>query len=349
MEEDEGKKFIKAWIIILASLCYSYFIASKIPKGILRFISLLPIFSLFTLLPLSLSRPLTNILFGGFIVWLANFKLLLYAFNHGPLSYDVNDDQPSLLRFIFLAAFPIKIKKVNPSTKGQEGNLVISPNKKEVVLPLNFWSKVVIFVILEVVYSYNKNMVAFCGLMYLAIDIAFGVCDFLVGFTLGIELEPPSNEPYLSTSLQDFWGRRWNLRVTEILHHTVYKPVRSTVVKFVGQKWAQVTGVMASFVVSGLMHELVYYYTTRAIPTWEVTWFFVLHGVCVVLEIGVKRTLGLKWKLHWAVSGPLTVGFVMVTGFWLFFPQLMRNEVDVKATQDIIDFGKYLKEMVMRR
>ncbi|KNA19370.1 hypothetical protein SOVF_062260 [Spinacia oleracea] len=191
-------------------------------------------------------------------------------------------------------------------------------------------------------------MVVFCCLMYLAIDIAFGVCDLLVVYTLGLELEPPSDEPYLSTSLQDFWGRRWNRMVSDALRHTVYEPVRSTVVKLVDHMWAQLTGVMATFVVSGLMHELVYYYATRASPTWEVTWFFVLHGVCVGLEMAVKRGLGQKWSLHWAISGPLTVGFVMGTGFWLFFPQLMRNHVDVKATQDIMDFGKYLKEVMIR-
>uniref|UniRef100_A0A2N9ISK3 Uncharacterized protein n=1 Tax=Fagus sylvatica TaxID=28930 RepID=A0A2N9ISK3_FAGSY len=28
---------------------------------------------------------------------------------------------------------------------------------------------------------------------------------------VGVELEPQFDEPYLATSLQDFWGRRWNL------------------------------------------------------------------------------------------------------------------------------------------
>ncbi|CAO2835792.1 unnamed protein product [Amaranthus hypochondriacus] len=177
--------------------------------------------------------------------------------------------------------------------------------------------------------------------MYLFIDIVFGVCDLFVGSTLGLELDPPSDEPYLSTSLQDFWGKRWNRMISDTLRHTVYLPVKSTAVKLVGSRWAPLPGVMASFVVSGLMHELIYYNMTRVTPTWEVTWFFVLHGVCVVLEMVVKRSLGQKWRLHWAISGPLTVGFVMGTGFWLFFPQLLRNHVDVKATEDIMCLGNY--------
>ncbi|KAJ6429979.1 hypothetical protein OIU84_021400 [Salix udensis] len=72
-----------------------------------------------------------------------------------------------------------------------------------------------------------------------------------------MELEPPSNEPYLSTSLQDFWGRRWNLMVTNLLRHTVYKPVRSSLGSLLGQ-WAPLPAVAASFLVSGLMHELLF-------------------------------------------------------------------------------------------
>ena len=134
--------------------------------------------------------------------------------------------------------------------------------------------------------------------------------------------------------------------ISDTLRHTVYKPIQSTSVKYVGHRWAPLPGVMASFVVSGLMHELIYYYVTRVTPTWEVTWFFVLHGVCVILEVVVKRGLGQKWRLNWAVSGPLTVGFVMVTALWLFFPQVTRNQVDVRATEDIMVFGKYLKDLI---
>ncbi|XP_057249810.1 long-chain-alcohol O-fatty-acyltransferase-like [Beta vulgaris subsp. vulgaris] len=355
--EGETKNFFKACIAILTSLCYSYFLASKIPKGMLRFISLLPIFSLLTLLPLSLSRPIPNILLGSFITWLTNFKLLLYSFNLGPLSTNNNNNnhpQKSLLRFLFLASFPIKIKEKkqvktskdqNLHNNNQKGSFVNSHKK---VLPLNFWSKCVLFVIMDVTYRNTKNMMVLCCLMYLFNDIAFGVCDRLVGATLGLELESPSDEPYLSSSLQNFWGNRWNRMISDILRHTVYKPVKSMVVYFVGHTWAPMPGVLAAFVVSGLMHELVYYYVTRVSPTWEVTLFFVLHGVCVILEMVVKKGLGQKWRLHWAISGPLTIGFVMVTSHWLFFPQLLRNQVDVRAAEDIMGVAKYLKEVLMK-
>jgi hypothetical protein len=50
-----------------------------------------------------------------------------------------------------------------------------------------------------------------------------------------------------------------------------------------------------------------------------------------------------RWQLHWAISGPLTVVFVVVTGVWLFFPQLIRNGAIERLLQEyqiMIDFVK---------
>ncbi|KAM1057045.1 hypothetical protein PS2_030147 [Malus domestica] len=91
------------------------------------------------------------------------------------------------------------------------------------------------------------------------------------------------------------------------------------------------------------MHEVIYYYLTRVSPTWEVTWFFVLHGLCVAIEVEVKKAVAERWRLHPLVSGPLTLGFLDGTANWLFFPQLLRNGVDVKAIDEypvMVDFVK---------
>lgn len=182
--------------------------------------------------------------------------------------------------------------------------------------------------------------------MYLFNDVALGFCATLVGYILGMELEPPSDEPYMATSLQDFWGKRWNRMMSDALGHTIYEPMRSFWAKYLGRDWAPAPGLLATFVASGLMHELVFYHVTRVKPTWEVTWFFVLHGMCVVLEVVMKRVMGRRLRLHWALSGPLTVGFVILTGCWLFFPQVMRSDVDVGVMEDVIGLGKFLKDML---
>lgn len=131
---------------------------------------------------------------------------------------------------------------------------------------------------------------------------------------------------------------------TNTLRDTVYRPVRSALTTGgLGKKWALPPAMVATFVVSGLMHELLFFYITRVSPTWEVTWFFVLQGACVAVEIAAKKAFAGRWQLHWAVSGPLTVGFVSVTGFWLFFPPLVRNGADVRAIGECIALAEFVK------
>ncbi|OMO76945.1 putative acyltransferase [Corchorus capsularis] len=167
----------------------------------------------------------------------------------------------------------------------------------------------------------------------------------LVRVFLGVELEQQFNEPYLSTSLQDFWGRRWNIMVTSILRPTVYEPVIKLSARFVPRRWAPIPAILATFVVSAIMHELIFYYLGRMRPNWEITGFFLLHGGCLMAEIAFKKALGDKWRLPRVVSTPLTVGFVMATGFWLFFPQLLRCRADERVFEEYAAVATFVKNV----
>nr|DAD38178.1 TPA_asm: hypothetical protein HUJ06_008819 [Nelumbo nucifera] len=51
-----------------------------------------------------------------------------------------------------------------------------------------------------------------------------------------------------------------------------------------------------------------------------------------------------SWRLHWAVSGPLTIAFVMGTSFRLFFPQFLRCGADVRALGEFVrDDARFFK------
>ncbi|KAK9268773.1 hypothetical protein L1049_000535 [Liquidambar formosana] len=353
---DEIKSFIKVWITAITSLCYCYYGVAHIPRGMIRLLSLLPIFYLFTILPLNLYSFHLGAPTAFFLVWLANFKLLLFAFDLGPLS---SHPPKPLLHFISIACLPIQIKQ-DPSPKSPP-NIETSPkttnntspssyNGTKVQRSLLLAIKVVLLASIISLYDYkqylhpNVVLALYCCHMYLGVEIVLAMCAAPARTLLGLELEPQFHEPYLATSLQDFWGRRWNLMVTSILRPTVYDPLRRISIHILGRRWAPLPAICAAFVVSGLMHELLYYYFTRVSPTWEVTWFFVLHGVCTALEVVVKKVLTGRCRLHRAVSGPLAVGFVAVTGVWLFLPQVLRNGVHERAIGEysiLIDFVKY--------
>ncbi|KAA0048137.1 hypothetical protein IC582_001142 [Cucumis melo] len=330
--DGELKRFMKVSLTIMVSLLYSYFISSKLPKGKFRLISLFPVFFLFALLPLSLSSVFLTGTIAFFITWLTTFKLLLFSFNLGPL---VSDPPLTFPLFASVACLPIKIKpkEIDPNYKYPEK--YVNPK-----LP----TKILLFAILIAANDHidqlrpNVKICFYCLTLYLFVDFLLGVSSAIVGSAFdGVVLEPPSNEPYLATSLQDFWGRRWNLLVSNTLRYGIYRPVRAAVDGVVGKRWAAGTGVMAVFVASGVMHEQLVYYISREVPTWEVTWFFVLHGVCVVLEFELKRVVGGRWQPPAVVAWLLTLSFMVVTASWLFFPQLMRADI----------FAVLLKELKM--
>ncbi|XP_019193057.1 PREDICTED: probable long-chain-alcohol O-fatty-acyltransferase 5 [Ipomoea nil] len=343
MEDDEVKNLTYIWISVSACLLYCYFISAKIPKGTLRLISLSPVFYLFTILPLFLSSAVLAAVVSFFFTWLSNFKLLLFAFDRGPLSPSVGPPK-SLFVFAVMASLPIRLKRRRSSSNHRS-------TKK---LPLNLATETLGFaVLLQLILRYRDSvhpklvMVAYCGLVFLMIDILVAASSFVVRALVGLELDPPSDEPYLSGSLQEFWGRRWNLTVTNALRLTVYDPAREISAGVVGDEWASLPAVLATFVVSGLMHELLFYYVTRASPSWEMTLFFVLHGICVAVEVAVKRALRDKWRLSRLVSGPLTVGFVVATSFWLFFPPLIRTGVDTKVLGEFGICMEFIKSKLL--
>ncbi|XP_042490873.1 long-chain-alcohol O-fatty-acyltransferase-like isoform X2 [Macadamia integrifolia] len=361
--EDEIKSFIHVWITAIISLLYCYFITSKIPGGKFRFLSLLPVFYLFTVLPFNIS----SVHLGGptifYLTWLANFKLLLFCLDQGPLSL-TSKPTPSLLQFISISCLPIKIRhypslrsplnsspnldpsqilksKYNPSLQYPKSPPDLEKTKSQ--SPLSLVCKALLLALVIRIYDYRAQLhpvvilVLYCCHIYLGLEIFLAMGAAPARALLRLELEPQFDEPYLSTSLQDFWGRRWNLMVTSILRPIVYNPIRSISTSIFGREWALLPALLGTFLVSGLMHEFIYFYFTRVNPSWEVTWFFVLHGICTAMEVAVKKALMGRYKLHRAVTGPLTIGFVALTGYWLFFPQLTRNHVDDRAisTMDI--------------
>ncbi|PSS24781.1 Acyl-CoA--sterol O-acyltransferase [Actinidia chinensis var. chinensis] len=333
--EWEISNFIKVWVSVIASLLYCKAATKIFPRGRIRLFAFIPVVCLFLVLPLQLHSMHLGGMSCFFIAWLANFKILSLAFDKGPLS----DPSLSLPQFVAIGCFPIKVQQ--------------NQNSKKAHKPIwNYALKGFLVAVLVRIYDYSDHihpwlvLVLYCFHIYFMLELILATLAALASATLGLELEPQFNDPYLSTSLQDFWGRRWNIMVTRILRPTVYDPALSTSIRVVGRKWAPLPAVFCTFVVSALMHELIFYYLGRSRPTWEITWFFLLHGVSLLVEIGVKKVLNGRYRLPRMVATPMTLGYVVGTGFWLFFPALLRCKSDVRASEEYAIVGAFLRDVV---
>ncbi|CAB9499504.1 Probable long-chain-alcohol O-fatty-acyltransferase [Seminavis robusta] len=127
-----------------------------------------------------------------------------------------------------------------------------------------------------------------------------------------------------STSLSDFWGRRWNLLVHIVLKGGVYKPLRKNGYR-VG------VAAVATFVVSGLLHEyLLYLFSMKArilgdensapaIRYGIQSAFFAWNGFVMLVENAVSKHPLIVWMSN-NLPRPLITAFVIGTvlpvGHW---------------------------------
>jgi D-alanyl-lipoteichoic acid acyltransferase DltB (MBOAT superfamily) len=160
--------------------------------------------------------------------------------------------------------------------------------------------------------------------LYFGCLFAFEVGAAVPACLLGLQSQRQFNMPYLADSLVDFWGRRWNLLVNNLLRVSVYEPVLGFLSRGEkSKKWERAVSTAATFLVSGLMHELLICYETRTWPTWGMTTFFVLNGLGAILEAFVqpRKFLRLPRIVTWAY----TKFFVYFTAYWFFMPSILHS------------------------
>jgi hypothetical protein len=126
---------------------------------------------------------------------------------------------------------------------------------------------------------------------------------------LGVDAQPIMKFPIASRSLSEFWGKRWNMGFRQLTFDLVFEPLR---------RRAGVAGAtFSSFVVSGLIHELVISVPARAgygLPTA----YFAIQGAGVLVE---RSPLGKRLRLNRGVRGWFFVLIVAAApAYWLFHP-----------------------------
>jgi alginate O-acetyltransferase complex protein AlgI len=156
------------------------------------------------------------------------------------------------------------------------------------------------------------------GLFGLIFLLHFGIFDVLALLwqAIGVKAQPIMAAPIVSTSLSEFWGKRWNLGFRQLSYELLFRPL---------QKRAGIPmATMAVFVTSGLIHDLVISLPAQGgygLPTA----YFTLQGFGLLLErsqwggrLGLNNGPGGKLFLFAFAGGPL---------FWLFHPPFVLNVI----------------------
>ena len=125
----------------------------------------------------------------------------------------------------------------------------------------------------------------------------------------GVDAKPIMSAPLRSTSLSEFWGKRWNLGFRQLAHELIFRPLHRTL--------GAATAGFLVFVASGLIHDLVISLPARAgygLPTA----YFVLQGAGMTVE---HSEFGKRLGLGHGVRGwSFMALFLAGPAFWLFHP-----------------------------
>ncbi len=146
----------------------------------------------------------------------------------------------------------------------------------------------------------------------------FGIFQVLALFwqTCGVDAPAIMAAPLRSTSLSEFWGKRWNLGFHQLAHDGIFAPLHRRLGTFIAG-WLV-------FAVSGLVHDLLISIPARAgygLPTA----YFLLQGAGVALErtaFGKKLGLRRGWR-GWLFMAACTAG----PAFLLFHPAFVTRVI----------------------
>ncbi|MCA9078341.1 MAG: membrane bound O-acyl transferase family-domain-containing protein [Planctomycetaceae bacterium] len=168
---------------------------------------------------------------------------------------------------------------------------------------------VLIWVGVRAVPTHAPLIAGWVGIIGLGFLLHFGAFHLLANIwrAAGYDVQPLMDAPHRSTSLAEFWSRRWNLAFRDLSHRFIFRPLRSQL---------GVGGAMlAVFLFSGLVHDLVISVPAGGgygLPTA----YFLVQAAGL---LGQRSRWAKRWSLHEGFIGwAVTATFVLAPLPWLF-------------------------------
>ena len=276
---------------------------------------------------------LPSICTTAWLSWMLNSKLLLFAFGAEPYESLMRSRPLAGAGCLFFAVVPERAPPAGAAGRGARGR------RQPFAAGTAAYAAAVVLLAASFRALEGDAGDALFGahkLRALRWIVANGLMSLLAGSymfnalvardLMGVAVITPFRNPYTSRSLADFWSARWNILISDLLRGTVYRPAAAALGRTPA---AAVVGVLLSFAVSGLMHELMVVHLDPA-RVGSFMLFFASHGAAVCLEGAASRRAGLGRALasllgpaaaRWA-SFLCTFAFVYVTTELFFVPAI---------------------------
>lgn len=163
----------------------------------------------------------------------------------------------------------------------------------------------------------QSNLRGWTSMIGIIFVLHFGLFGILASIfqKLGIDAQPIMNFPACSTSLSEFWGKRWNLAFRDLTHKFLFRPLSH---HFNGR-----VAIGIGFFVSGLIHEL-----AITVPAGGgyggPTLYFLIQAFGLVIE---RSKFGSTLGLRRGFVGWLFTAIVLVAPVTFLFPEVFVSNV----------------------
>jgi len=343
---------VKLGFFVVVSCAYTATIVASKPPGIVRLLSSFPVILFFIVAPLQFEKVSLAGGFGFIFTWLANFKLLAFSAGRGPLAH------PGLngLQFCLMLLLPFY------TTKGSQAAHAVSVTA---ALSVKVAATGALTVLLTSEAGSGMSTLArhFCYALYIYLFVSL-LLDSLIPLGVhalrGAPLQPAMEAPFMSRSVREFWGRRYNQIVSCALYDVVYLPVLqgswvtppSWHIK--GRKGVsksrKLLALTAAFLVSGLMHEVCVWYMCRQLSGGgRLMLFFALQPAIIAVEEALKAQLppavrAARWFS--VVEVVVTLAAVLMSAEQLFWAPLEMCHVDRRGLGEMMELMGSIKSRV---
>lgn len=138
----------------------------------------------------------------------------------------------------------------------------------------------------------------------------------LVWRQAGRDVSPIMNSPILSTSLAEFWNRRWNVAFRDFTYAHVFRPL--------AKRYNATIATWVGFLFSGFIHELAISVPAHAGYGLPMT-YFLLQGIGITAE---RRAHQHGWWTRKSACGWLfVILFTVPAAYYLFHPQFIQRVI----------------------
>ncbi|GAB4821584.1 hypothetical protein N2152v2_008630 [Parachlorella kessleri] len=315
----------------------------------------------------------TNVICTLITMWMTSFKVLGWVVNRGPLVRPLD-----AVQFVAVYAFPITPTNIcqealSVKANGANGDDSQGKAKAEVwrqggrlaestggywVSVRNFAGKILAAIVTVYVLTSHpgcpeivKSFLYGFGL-YSVLGMIMDGPAALATSAIGMQIAPHFDNPYTAHSLAEFWNKRWNLTAGNLLRFLVYDPINEgrlihdPTVSVARSKSRRLVGMSMSFVVSGIMHEIMVLYLAHRFSGHMMT-YFLCQPVVLVAEQVVKGQL----KKH-GMDMPVPIGWIYTVGgeVWLshqfFFGGIFRDVgIPARFCANMADTGAQLSSV----